>query len=419
MLISCNKIPNKKESVSFKASSDFAFTIHSSVANINASDWNTVSEHGSPFLKTTYLSALENEHPDNMSFFYTTIYNNQKPVAIAYFQLVNFSAETFDSFVNKEDTEVSCVIMGYLKKHITDHVMRSVNKTNIRLLVCGNCFVSGEHGLTCVPTTNKTEVFDALADIIYEINQLEKSNGKISAILVKDFYASEKDSSEELKEFKYHDFLVEPNMIVTINWPTFEDYLNAMSKKYRNRAKSILKKGSEIQRKYFSANDIKENAEKIQLLYDNVHLKATFRMASLSTNYFVEMKKTLGDKFNFVGYYYNDELVGFRTCFILNDSIEAHFVGINYEINKELELYQNILYDYVKESIALGLPKLTLGRTASEIKSTVGAEAYQLICYIRHRNPLSNRLIKPFIDSIKTTEWIPRSPFKEVSVQGV
>ncbi len=89
------------------------------------------------------------------------------------------------------------------------------------------------------------------------------------------------------------------------------------------------------------------------------------------------------------------------------------------KINKELELYQNILYDYVKEAIDNNLQQLTLGRTASEIKSTVGAEAHQLTCYIRHRNPLSNHLIKPIIDSIKTSDWIPRNPFKEASVHGI
>lgn len=83
-------------------------------------------------------------------------------------------------------------------------------------------------------------------------------------------------------------------------------------------------------------------------------------------------------------------------------------------MNKEYELYQNILYDYINETITNNLPQLILGRTAAEIKSTVGAQAYQLTCYIRHINPLSNHLIKPFIDSIKTIDWIPRSPFKEV-----
>ena len=418
MLISCNKIPNKKLSANGKKKLDFSFSLSNSVSGINSKDWEAVAGFGSPFLQLPYLSVVENQHPENMCFHYATIYQDSKPVAITYFQVVNFSSETFENYIGKENNEVSCVITSYLKKHLTDHLIRNVSKINMRLLICGNAFVSGEHGLACVPEINKTEVFDVLADIIYEISETEKSRGKIAAILVKDFSTTAKDVADELKEFKYHDFLVEPNMIVNVSWPTFEEYLNAMSKKYRNRAKSILKKGGELQRKHFSANDIKEHADQIQKLYDNVHMKATFRMASLTSDYFVEMKKVLKDHFNFIAYYHNETLVGFRTSFILNDSIEAHFIGLNYDINKDLELYQNILYDYIKETIERQLPKLTLGRTAAEIKSTVGAEAYQLICYIRHRNPLSNQLIKPFIDSIKTTEWIPRNPFKDVTLQG-
>lgn len=418
MLISCNKIPNKKLSANGKKKLDFSFSLNNSVSHINSKDWEAVTRFGSPFLQLPYLRVVENQHPDNMCFHYATIYQGAKPVAITYFQVVNFSSETFENYIGRDNNEISCVITSYLKKYLTNHLIRNVSKINMRLLICGNAFVSGEHGLACIPGINKTEIFDVLADIIYEISEIEKSRGKIAAILVKDFSTTAKDVADELKEFKYHDFLVEPNMIVSVNWNTFDEYLNAMSKKYRNRAKSILKKGTELQRKHFSANDIKTHASEIQKLYDNVHMKATFRMASLTSDYFVEMKKALKDHFNFIAYYHNEVLVGFRTSFILNDSVEAHFIGLNYEVNKELELYQNVLYDYIKETIEHQLPKLTLGRTASEIKSTVGAEAYQLICYIRHRNPLSNQLIKPFIDSIKTTEWIPRNPFKEVALQG-
>ena len=128
------------------------------------------------------------------------------------------------------------------------------------------------------------------------------------------------------------------------------------------------------------------------------------------------MKKVLGDKFNFTAYYHDQKLIGFKTTFILEHEIEAHFIGLDYSINKELDLYQNILYDYVKEAIENSSKKLLLGRTASEIKSTVWAEALELTCYIRHRNPLSNRIIKPFVDYLKPSEWIPRNPFKEISI---
>ena len=419
MLISCNKISNKKSSALRKKPSDFAFDVFDSMALVDSKHWNDIAHYGSPFLKTPYLSVLENEHPKNMRFHYAVIYDSKKPVAIAYFQVINFASEGFESLIDQESTEDSCAITGYLKKHLTNHFIRGAGKLNMRLLICGNAFVSGEHGFACSPEIDKIELFDVLADIIYEIGKVEKLNGKIAAILVKDFYSSTTNISDELKEFRYHDFLGEPNMILKIKWGTFDEYLNAMSKKYRNRAKKILQKGTELQRKNFSANDIKDNAQQIQSLYNNVLLKATFRMASVSSNYFVEMKNVLQDKFNFIGYYHKEKLIGFRSSFVLEQSIEAHFIGLNYEVNKELELYQNMLYDYVKETIDINLPQLILGRTASEIKSTVGAEAYQLTCYIRHRNSLSNHLIKPFIDSIKTIDWIPRSPFKEISIQGI
>lgn len=419
MLIFCDKVPNKKQSCTGKKKLDFAFSLNNAIAEVNHEQWNSMAQYGSPFLNTSYLSVLEYERPDNMSFHYATIYSDDKPVAIAYFQLVNFSSETFDSFIDRENTEVSCALTNYLKRYLTNQLLRNVNKVNMRLLICGNAFVSGEHGLSCIPGMNKSEIFDVLADIMYEINEAEKHNGKIAAVLVKDFSSSAKEVADELKEFKYHDFLVEPNMLVNIQWSSFDEYLNAMSKKYRNRAKTILKKGAEIQRKQFTETDIEANAGIIEILYNNVHQKAAFRMAALSTDYFVKMKKVLKEQFRFVAYYNNDELIGFRTSFILPDSVEAHFIGLNYQLNKELELYQNILYDYIKETMDYRLPLLTLGRTASEIKSTVGAEANQLICYVKHRNPVSNRLIKPFIDSIKVSEWIPRNPFKEVAVQTI
>lgn len=416
MLIACNKVPNKKKSALRKNASGFAFAVYDSVSMINKEHWNQIVKYGSEFLEIPYLSVLEKEGPDNMRFHYSIIYNGSEPVAIAYFQVIDFSAESFGSILEPDNKDLSCMITDYIRKHVTNHILRGADKINMRLLICGNSYVSGEHGFAVVPGINKREVIDALADVIYRIGRAEKLRGKIAAILVKDFYDTSLEHVSELDEYKYHDFLVEPNMIVDLNWERFDDYLNAMSKKYRHRAKTIIKKGAQIERREFNFEDIVKNSEIIQKLFNNVHLKARFRMATLSSPYFAELKKVLGDKFTFTAYYYKSEMIGFRSSFILSDAVEAHFIGLNYEINKELELYQNILYDYIQEGMKHKKKQLFLGRTASEIKSTVGAEAYRLTCYIRHRNPLSNRIIKPFIDYLKPSEWVPRNPFKEISV---
>lgn len=412
MLIACDNIPNKKKSGKRKQSSTFAFAVYDSVSMINKEHWEHVQKHGSEFLGLDYLSAFENTPPKNVRFHYAIVYNNKTPAAIAYFQAIDFSSESFGSVIDEKDLN-GCYITDYIKKHIKSHLLKSSDHFNMRLLICGNACISGEHGFAVHPDIDKTSAFDALADVIYRISRAEKLRGKIAAVLIKDFYTPSIKHSKELEEFKYHDFLVEPNMIVKLEWNSFDEYLNALSKKYRSRTKSILKKGETLERRNLTAEEIKSHKQKIELLYSNVHLKAKFRMATLSPEYFVEMKERLGNKFLFVGYFLNKELVGFRTSFILKKDLEAHFIGLDYDINKAYELYQNILYDYLNEAIENQSRFLFLGRTASEIKSNIGAKAHELTCYIRHRNPLSNRIIKPFIDYLKPSEWTPRNPFKE------
>lgn len=413
MLIHCSKVANKKKCSLRKEPSTFSFETVDAVKSVNADQWNSIVPFGSEFLKLNYLKVWEQAHAENMRFHYTIIYDKNKPVAIAYFQVIDFNGDNLDSLIELENNEAFCRITAYLQKHLTNHIRRNANKINMRLLICGNSFISGEHGFTHVKGVDKVKLIDALADVIYDVSRTEKLRGKIAAVLVKDFYQSADHPADELSEFKYHDFLAEPNMILSIQWETFDDYLNAMSKKYRHRAKAIVKKGEGMERRTFSLEDILKNENEIARLYKNVHLKAKFRLATLPANYFAEMKKELKEGFIFTAYYFENRLVGFRTSFVLEKAIEAHFIGIDYELNKQLELYQNILYDYVKEAIGIRTGQLFLGRTASEIKSTIGAEAVELKCYIRHHNPLSNRIIKPFVEYLKPAAWIPRNPFKE------
>ncbi|MBK7853745.1 MAG: hypothetical protein IPJ79_01465 [Bacteroidetes bacterium] len=59
--------------------------------------------------------------------------------------------------------------------------------------------------------------------------------------------------------------------------------------------------------------------------------------------------------------------------------------------------------------------RLFFGRTALEIKTTVGAKPYPLYTYFRLNNSLLNSMIKPLISRSKTEEWTPRDPFKKES----
>lgn len=414
-MITCSSVRNKRKSVLFKGNSDFGFQIFNRVDQIPVDHWDSIVSFGSEFLQRTYLQAFEQFPPDNVRFHYAIVYKRDRPVSIAYFQVIDFNMDGFGKLMQEKDSSGSC-IADYLKKHVTNHVIRVADHFNMRLLICGNACISGEHGLTIHPEVDKRQVMDALADVIYQLSLEEKVNGKIAAVLVKDFYEDALPYMHELEDYHYHDFLVEPNMIMDVHWESFDTYLADLSKKYRNRAKHIAEKGAGLVRKELSATEIGALAPELHQLYLAVHFKAEFRLATLNMNYFVEVKDKLGDAFLFEAYFFEQKLVGFRSAFILKQHVEAHFIGIDYSLNKELELYQNMLYDFLKTTILTARPKLILGRTASEIKSNIGAVAYPLTCYIRHRNPLSNRIIKPFVDYLRPSDWIPRNPFKEKGI---
>lgn len=239
---------------------------------------------------------------------------------------------------------------------------------------------------------------------------------RISLILVKDFYKENKsDLPDQLKKSGYHKFSVEPQMILNIHpeWKTFDDYLLAMSKKYRNKTKTVLKKSCLLEEKEITYENYHQFSKSIISLYWNVAQKAGFKLAELNEEYFKVMLETYKDSFKMVAYFLDHKPVAFRSGFSLENHYEAHYIGLDYSINKEQCLYQRILYDFASDAIINQAKELHLGRTAAEMKSNIGAEPHDLIAYMRLRNGLTNKFVSPLIQFLRPTDAVYRSPFRQ------
>ena len=124
------------------------------------------------------------------------------------------------------------------------------------------------------------------------------------------------------------------------------------------------------------------------------------------------MKENLGDSYILKGYWLEGKLVGFLSGIISRNTLDAHFVGIDYDLNRELAIYQRMLYDYIEMAITQRVKWLNFGRTASEIKSSVGAVPQEMTIYLRHRKHLPNKILSLFLNKIKPTEFNQKFPFK-------
>ncbi len=415
-------IKKKLQSIRLRCSesdekSPFDIALFSSVDDIPFDHWNKVLSNEKLPLSIPYLAAIEAQPARNMNFHYAIVYKDIFPVAVLYFQEFDFSLANISRNVNV--ARIESVIKG-LKKMVGISINGSEG-VSARLLVFGNTYTTGEYGFHFTSDFDKENLSDIILQTSDKIIAGQKKQGKINAILLKDFYKTREQQLREIKNNSFHIFNVQPSMELTIQpeWKSFEDYLSAFSSKYRVRAKSALKKGGRLTQREFTADDILLHYEKIMQLYTNVEEKADFQLVTISKKYFYDLKIALENNFIFKAFFLEDDLVAFATLLHGNDCLEANFVGMNYEYNLENCIYQNILYDDVKMAIDLKVKTLYFGRTALEIKSTLGAEPLDMFLFIKHTNSITNSILGTVMANLKQAEWIQRRPFKGVEEKSV
>lgn len=412
-MLFCKPIRNKSRyKPNRKLDSVYSFSEFEKASLINKADWLHVVSEDSIFFNLNYLSLIEKCTHVSLKCRYVIIYKNQEACAIIYFQLAEFKANVFGDLLKGEIDEIRSHRMKLFEKYVES---KNADDVLFSLFTCGNNLVSGDYGFHRTEQINKEDFYKLFPTLLKTIASEESLKGKISAMLIKDFYEPIPEI-EQLDNFKLEKFFVEPNLMVSIpkEVKTLSDYIQLFSKKYRNRAKGILKNRELFQIKELNLNEIIKDETFIYELYKNIYAKAKFKLLLLPQNYFSETKQIFGDRFFLKAIIHNNKIVAFFSGFIMpHGDLEAHYIGLDYAVNETLDLYQNILYCFVELAIEKNMTVVNLGRTAAEIKTTMGAKAHDLTCYVQPQNTVSKLISKPFIEFLKPKEWTPRNPFKE------
>lgn len=357
------------------------------------------------YFSPSYLDAIEKNN-SHLSFFYIVLKDTQqKAIAFASIQIISFQ-------LNSIENDLSTIL-----KRVTSLARKFKiipNEKPLQILTCGNSFVSGEHGVFIKKNEDKRKVLKKLSKAIlkYTENQYEKK--PIDIFIMKDFVASSLSVSNELISLGYYSFNVEPNMKLKIdeNWQNFDQYLAALRTKFRVKAKKAMELSSTLLVENVDSKNIDNQLQKMTELYQRVASKADFNLGEFKLATYRDLKENLGNNYILKTYWLQDKMVGFLSGMIHGHELDAHFVGIDYTLNKSNAIYQRMLYDYIDIAIKQKLSTINFGRTASEIKSSVGAIPEHLTVYIRHKKTITNKFLKLFLLKIQPTEFHQKFPFK-------
>ncbi|MBR9861086.1 GNAT family N-acetyltransferase [bacterium] len=380
--------------------SEYKLSVFDSVHLLNEDHWNQINSDNL-FLSIPYLRALE-DSIDTIDFRYLIVYNKEfKPVLSAYFQVIDF--EDIDQTYSK-------LISQYIGG---DTLKKMIDKLELRLLICGNLFACGDYGFSYSADLSEQTAFQLLRDGMKRI-QTNGNGDKPSLFLVKELNERLAQSAKPLLEDRFYDFNIDHNMVMAIHpdWKNMEDYYSSLTSKFRTKMKSTLKKSEGLALEAWNYEVIDAQKEKIFELYLNVINGADFNLGELGPETLPALKKELGDQFLFKAYLYNNQLIGFSASFICDDHVDAALVGMDYNVAKEVSLYQRMLHDFVETAIQSDVPELKLGRTAEQAKSSFGALPQEMYLYMKHKNPLVNGLLKSITDKLKPSSFEMRKPFK-------
>ena len=361
------------------------------------------------FLSLPYLVVLESTAPENMICHFIGVFHHKELVAIAISQYLNLNQTNTYGHRGKQDESA---IRNFLFKHCTSQV-----------LVVGNSMLTGQHAFGMKEGADKTAIFNSLKSAAEQLRKGFKKEGiKIHLTIFKDFGTHECIDFKTANFKSSYQFSVQPNMVFLLRkeWKSMQDYVASLSKKYRSQFKRCCSKSSIIEKRELELDEIVNNEERIHELYLNVSHNAPFNTFYLTKNHFSEFKKKLGEKFIFIGYFIDEKLVGFITLINNSSALDTYFLGYDNSIQKEKMLYLNMLYNMIEHAIGNGYEEIVFGRTALEIKSSVGAQPQKMIGFMQHSNFFLNKLL-PFFFSYFEPEvsWKERNPFVDEVAESV
>ncbi len=393
-----NKNPNDR---------DIKLEIFSSIKELKATFEFEKSQN--IFRSVKYWAMLNTVPPQGIQQYFTVASYDDDILGIFYFQVVPFHMKDHLQYKYSQNASKWKRFKDLCRGLVASMV-------NIKMLVTGNMLHTGDFGVSWksdLEDETKQSIWGKAIETTWQ--SLEKTEGNITICLAKDFEPSAHNPVQVFKKNNYSLYRFQPAMHLHLkeDWQNMDDYLAAISSKYRVRYRRARKKLNGVEKRELSLSDLKHYKKEIFQLYKNIADTVEFNLFYLHEDYYIELKRQYADKCTVFGYFHEDKLVGFVPVLDNDGTLEGLFLGFEEKENYKFHLYHNYLFDILEEAIKRRCHTIDYARTALEIKSSIGAVPHDLDCYIKHRSAGPNKLIHRAISYFTPIyKWEQRKPFK-------
>ncbi len=283
---------------------------------------------------------------------------------------------------------------------------------HFRVRVVGTVLGSGEHGQCWSSAVSATEARRLLTETVFQPHRLDGMQVP-RVVMIKD-QPIHGDARREVQHQGWTPLEFDPEMLFHVNpeWNHFDDYMQGLKTKSRTKIKRIMALSADFELRTLSRAELTERCNELIALYQSVYERSGFRLGSLHAAELLSSKAEWGDDFVVTVYELDGVLKGFQCAYVGSEETEAFFVGFDPELRKTHAIYQRMLVEFICLGVERRSKQVNMGRTALEIKSSVGALPRRLMCEVRFRNPLFHAVVDRYTRGYNPVVPKLRQPWK-------
>jgi predicted N-acyltransferase len=282
--------------------------------------------------------------------------------------------------------------LGMAVEGVALRMLGAVRRIFPRLLIARTLFCGSPFGETGTIGVDRADPDPAalIAELIRAMREICRQRG-LAFMLFKDFTAEADSLLAPLAErgfFRGDSF---PNVVLPLPYAAMSEYLAGLGhnarKDLRRKIKHTLAQGPIEVR---VADQVDDLIEPVYALYLATYQAGTVRFEKLTREYFLEVGRRMRSQARFFLFYREGRLVCFNLCFQHGDQLIDKFIGLDYAVARELNLYFYTWHHNVEWCIAHGVRHYQVGQTDHGAKVRLGGKLVPLYFHGRHTNPWLN-----------------------------
>jgi predicted N-acyltransferase len=265
----------------------------------------------------------------------------------------------------------------------------------IPLLLVGLPISCGASHLRFAPEADR----EAALRLIDEQARKFAHETKAKCIVFKEFESHECHDLESLAALGYRQADSLPMNCAPVEFASFDQYLasipSAKRRTIRKSREKFAKFGFKVVHLRGGDGADRLYSDEAHRLYDGVLDRAKVRFERLPAEFFREIARQMPDNSLFTYVFQGERIVAFAATLTVEEVFDQMFVGYDYDLNPECDLYFNLFFEAVSAAFQRSPRRIYIGQTSDEFKhQKLSGFQVPLSIYVKGTHPLINAIVK-------------------------